>query len=321
MTDHLVTAVRPAPAPPGALSPKVRRLLRDNGIEPGAVTGTGRRGRITPDDVERSARGPDHTRPRGRTGRREGRVLASPLARRLLRDHGLSPHDIAASGPITRRVVEDAISRGAAAARQDGWTTITRQVDLTRVLHAVGGAHARVQRRTGVELTTSAPIAHAVCRSLRRTPALHTSGEPPAPRDVDLAVVLDGTDGPVAPVLPCAQDLTVEGLAARLAAHRTEPDGATGAPSFALAGDGWRETPAVPAGLLPDGTATLVVDRAQQQAVTTADEFGGDTTSTRWLTTLRLSHDARRVDATTAERFLDDLTQELETVDLLAAVA
>ncbi len=315
MIDTLATAARPAPAPPGGLSPKVRRLLRDHGLDAAAVTGTGHRGRITPSDVERTARGHDSTRPRG--GSRRGPLLASPLARRLLRDAGLDLQDVATAGPITRRVAEAAIDASTAAPRQLAAGTVTREVDLTRVLYAVGGARVEVGRRTGVELTTFAPVAHALCRSLRRNPAFHAPGEQPGHRDVDLAVVVATPAGPAAPVLPCAQDLTVPALDARLAARRTDASARTTDPSFALVGDGWGDTPTVPDGLLPDGTATLVVDRASEQAVTSPDQYGGDTTSTRWIATLRLDHDR---DDATAERFLDDLVRELETVDLLAAV-
>ncbi|MSR03847.1 MAG: 2-oxo acid dehydrogenase subunit E2 [Gemmatimonadetes bacterium] len=54
-------AAAPAPPPPSAetrglsaedLSPAVRRLLKERGIDPGTITGTGRGGRITVEDVE-----------------------------------------------------------------------------------------------------------------------------------------------------------------------------------------------------------------------------------------------------------------------------
>ena len=57
--EPAVTAAVPAPPPPSAgapyASPSVRRLARERGIDLATVTGTGRKGRITPEDLDRSA--------------------------------------------------------------------------------------------------------------------------------------------------------------------------------------------------------------------------------------------------------------------------
>ena len=48
-------SVRGAAGAAGQLSPAVRRLLTEHGLEPGAVQGTGQGGRLTVDDVLRAA--------------------------------------------------------------------------------------------------------------------------------------------------------------------------------------------------------------------------------------------------------------------------
>jgi pyruvate dehydrogenase E2 component (dihydrolipoamide acetyltransferase) len=89
----------PAAAPPGGASlyasPSVRRLARQRGIDLTAVTGTGRKGRITKDDLDRPAAAP--------AGAPGAPVAASPAAERV---------------PLTR------IQRLSAATLTRAWTTI-----------------------------------------------------------------------------------------------------------------------------------------------------------------------------------------------------
>ncbi len=318
MTSSAIIARRPDAATSPRLSPKVRRLLREHDLEPTDVTGTGTRGRITPGDVDRTARG-DHGR-RPTTPPRRGRALASPLARRLLRDAGLGPEDIAATGPVTadlaRREIDRARGRDVAVGDAPG--TVTIDLDLTRLLHGVGRLHQPVLRRTGIELTPLAPLAHAVCRALRRHPGVHAPDRPDQQRDVDLALVQPAADGAVTTVVACAQDLTVPALAARAAHGRAGQDADPAAhASFALVGDGWGDTPD---GSRVDSPLRLTLSAAEQRQVAGADEFGGATTSTRWIASAHLAYDASQLGAGPVEQFLDDLRRELETVDLLAAV-
>ena len=314
MATTTTTGARSAPAAGLRLSPKVRRLLREHGLQPGDVEGTGRAGRITPGDVERRVGGRrGGTRPGRRPDRGSGPVLASPLARRLLREAGIAPADVAGTGPghsVTRADATRAIRRARTATPSDR-ATATVEVDLTRLLHATAAARHEVSRTRGVDLPPLAAIAHATCRSLRRHPELNGAGpDDPGPhRDVDLRVVAD--DAAVTPTIACAQDLTVAALAERLARPAADGDGGS---TFTI-GEG------EPRATATDRTAALHVGTPAQRPVALADEFGGDTTATRWRAPLRLTYDPDRVDGPTARAFLTDLARELETVDLLAGVA
>jgi 2-oxoglutarate dehydrogenase E2 component (dihydrolipoamide succinyltransferase) len=107
------TAAAPALATADAserLSPVVRRLLAEHGLQARDVTGTGPGGRVTKDDVLAAANGAG--------GRHEGVAPAasvnslaplSPVVRRLLSEHQLEASSITGTGPdgrITRRDVE-----------------------------------------------------------------------------------------------------------------------------------------------------------------------------------------------------------------------
>lgn len=96
------------------LSPLVRRLLAENDLAPEQITGTGRDGRITGDDVKAflQQRGSGTTASEtaeGRLGNRDARGLPlSPVVRRLLTENDLAPEQITGTGRegrVTRRDV------------------------------------------------------------------------------------------------------------------------------------------------------------------------------------------------------------------------
>ncbi len=147
-------AATPTPAPPPAaeskrkigtrdsrgvpLSPLVRRLLAENDLAPEEITGTGRDGRITGDDVKaylaRRTEAPAvaAAAPSGPIGRRDARgVPLSPVVRRLLTENNLAPEAITGTGRegrITRRDVlaylASAQARPVVPASQDGRTVV-----------------------------------------------------------------------------------------------------------------------------------------------------------------------------------------------------
>jgi pyruvate dehydrogenase E2 component (dihydrolipoamide acetyltransferase) len=147
------------PAPGDRLSPKVRRLLGEHGLEPADVEGTGADGRITPDDVLRAAaaRTSDGPTTSGSAAASWRGLRLSPLVKRLLRDHDLdprslrgtgsqgrvTPHDVRAAAQLTaaRRTaatasVEEALAPGAS---EDGRSRVeplsrTRKVIAQRML-------------------------------------------------------------------------------------------------------------------------------------------------------------------------------------------
>ena len=324
MGDRVTTAARDRGGRSRRLSPKVRRLLREHDLEAARVRGTGIGGRITPADVERRAHG-SATRPAPRPGRGARPVLASPLARRLLREAGVDPVEVTGTGPdhgVTGRDAARAIERArSATTASEDVATLAVDVDLTRLLLDVAAARDAFRRRTGTELTPLAPVVHATCRSLRRHPVCNgshapTEGGAAAQHDVDLGIVTPDGDL-LAPTLACAQDLTVTALAERIARLRGgggETDGdRTG--TFTV-GEGrvatlsWERQ-----------AAALALGPVEQRSVTIADEFGHDAVTTRWQATLHLAHDPRRVDEDAATAFLADLRRELESVDLLAGAA
>jgi pyruvate dehydrogenase E2 component (dihydrolipoamide acetyltransferase) len=88
-------------------TPVAARLMADAGIAPTAVTGTGPQGRITRQDVEAFLA---TTTPAADTT--NGKVRASPNARRLAREQGVSLNDIVGTGPQGRIQGWDVLAGG-----------------------------------------------------------------------------------------------------------------------------------------------------------------------------------------------------------------
>jgi pyruvate dehydrogenase E2 component (dihydrolipoamide acetyltransferase) len=108
--------------PPSTLTrdatPVAARLMADAGIAPASVTGTGPQGRITRQDVEAFLA---TTTPAANII--NGKVRASPNARRLAREQGLSLGDIVGTGPN---------------GRIQGWDVRTGGVARGRATQAIG---------------------------------------------------------------------------------------------------------------------------------------------------------------------------------------
>ncbi len=99
-----------------AISPNARRLAEELGIDVATVVGTGPGGRIVAEDVNAAAAAPRRG-PRGPGGR----LLASPMARRLANDAGLDLAGVVGSGPGGRIVgadVRQAVAEASAATVQ-----------------------------------------------------------------------------------------------------------------------------------------------------------------------------------------------------------
>jgi 2-oxoglutarate dehydrogenase E2 component (dihydrolipoamide succinyltransferase) len=97
---QLVPAAAPAPAGPahGALSPAVRKMIADAGLDPARVPGTGRDGRITKEDVQTFLAGSGAETP------------AAPAPAAPAATAGLDPGKVARSGPGDRITKADLLS-------------------------------------------------------------------------------------------------------------------------------------------------------------------------------------------------------------------
>jgi pyruvate dehydrogenase E2 component (dihydrolipoamide acetyltransferase) len=300
------------------LSPKVRRLLREHGLQARAVAGTGAAGRVTPHDVLGAAGVPRRAS--------AGSVLASPLARRLLRDVGLDDTEVsrANGGRRITRVDAERIVDELSAGTANGGTTAQPSrtedaaeavVDVGRLLAALAVTGEDFSSHNGFALEFEVAVASAVASVLARRPDLAGPGAEPVVEagrsypSVHVGFVVPETDAPSVAVVPDAQYLTVAGLARRARAaveraRRGEP-----APAGQVA-----PTVVVASGAVaPDGLGAsavlglLTVDDPTPRRVAGVDSLGYEVVSTRPHATLRLHHAATRVSDEAAASFLAEV--------------
>jgi 2-oxoglutarate dehydrogenase E2 component (dihydrolipoamide succinyltransferase) len=146
-----------AGATAGGLSPAVRRLLSERGLEPSAVRGTGRAGRITVEDVLRTAPGSAPER------RRQAPASAAPpaaVAEAVSRSHRV-PHTA-----VRKRIADHMVQSLLHTAPH---VTTVFEADLTAVLTDRARQREEFARR-GAPLTLTAYFVQAAVAAIRAVP-------------------------------------------------------------------------------------------------------------------------------------------------------
>jgi 2-oxoglutarate dehydrogenase E2 component (dihydrolipoamide succinyltransferase) len=346
-------APAPALATSGAgekLSPVVRRLLTENGLEAGDVTGTGPGGRVTKDDVL------DAAAAKSAPTTSAGVAQLSPVVRRLLNELGLSANDVTGTGPdgrITRRDVELAASQaggGAAVAPREGdeviafskirkltaehmvrskatsaHTLMVKEVDFETVERVRRAHGATFKAAEGFSLTYLPFIAVATLVALREFPHLNSSvgdNELIVHHTLNLGIAVDlDSEGLVVPVVKRADALNVSEMA------RTIRDLATRARTKALgiddmSGGTFTITNPGPYGTLITGAiinqpqvAILSTDGVTRKPVVVTGADGSEAITIHSVGLVALTFDHRAVDGAYAARFLARLAQLLQESD------
>jgi pyruvate dehydrogenase E2 component (dihydrolipoamide acetyltransferase) len=123
-----------------AATPLARRMAAQAGLDIAAIAGGGSHGKVTRIDVEAAIAGANMTQPLGMPG---GRVIASPLARRMAAEAGIDLAAVAGSGPggrVVKADLEDAAPSPANAAADERGTVETlstmRKIIAERMAHA-----------------------------------------------------------------------------------------------------------------------------------------------------------------------------------------
>jgi 2-oxoglutarate dehydrogenase E2 component (dihydrolipoamide succinyltransferase) len=146
-----------APAAPGGLSPAVRRLLSERGVDPSAVRGSGPAGRITVEDVLRAAPGSAPER------RRQAPASVAPpgaAAEALSRTHRV-PHTA-----VRKRIADHMVQSLLHTAPH---VTTVFEADMTAVLTDRARQRDEFARR-GAPLTLTAYFVQAAVAAIRAVP-------------------------------------------------------------------------------------------------------------------------------------------------------
>jgi 2-oxoglutarate dehydrogenase E2 component (dihydrolipoamide succinyltransferase) len=318
------------------LSPVVRRLLEEHGLDASEVPGTGPDGRITRDDVLAAAK---H---RAETSSPASLPSLSPVVRRLLSDHGVDETSVTGTGPdgrITRRDAELAISSTPSSSPGSGdqivpftkirritaehmvrskatsaHTLMVREVDYERVDIVRRRRGASFKQEEGFSLTYLPFIALAAIEALKSFPHLNASvghDELVVHRDINLGIAVDlDTDGLVVPVIRHADDLTLVSIARRvreLATRAREKklgvDDMTGG-TFTITNPGPYGTLLTGAIINQPQVAILSTDGVTRKPVVVETADGGESIAIHSVGLLALTFDHRAVDGAYAAKYL-----------------
>ncbi len=295
----------------GYVTPLVRKLAAEQGVDLATLTGTGVGGRIRKQDVLEAAARAKAATPTPATPAAAvpaAKAEPSPLRGRTEKMSRLR-------AVIARRMVESL--------QVSAQLTTVVEVDVTRIAKLRDQAKADFQARHGVKLSFLPFFSLATVEALRVHPTLNASLDMEAGtvtyHDAEhLGIAVDTERGLVVPVIRDAGDLNLAGLAKRIAdlAERTRtnkisPDELSGG-TFTLTNTGSRgalfDTPIInqpQVGIL--GTGSVV-----RRAVVVDDPGLGEIIAPRSMVYLALSYDHRLVDGADAARFLTTIKERLE---------
>ncbi len=318
----------PDPAPPEApsapasgggrfvLSPVVRRLIAENGLDPSQITGTGVGGRITRSDVEsyiaqnrtatdRAAQTAPSAPPSAPAAptRSAGRDTVVPLSniRRITGEHMVRSKQVS---PHVLTAVE---------------------VDFEGVEQVRRAHRGEFKAEHGFSLTYLPFIARAVCDALHEYPHINASvgdNELVVHNYVNLAVAVDlDFQGLLAPVVVDAdrKRLTaiaeeVADLSRRARAKKLNADEISGG-TFTITNPGqWGTMMQFPIINQPQ-VAILSTDGIRRRPVVVTAEDGGEAIAVHSVGVLALAWDHRAFDGAYVAAFLDHLRSIIETRD------
>ena len=303
------------------MTPAVRRLARERGVDVSAITGSGVGGRIRREDIERAVAG------LGPNGVPSVAVLAAAPAATL--GTGVPQAAGPADSPVRdgdslkqlspmRRAIAAQMTRSL----EVPVAYITVEVDMTPVVRARGALNAEYRAREGINLSFVAYMTKACVEALRKHHDLnaHWTAEGHwRRRDINIGIAVAVPDGLVVPVIRKAQDLSLHGLnaaindlAARARSKRLRPDDLEGG-TFTVDNTGWTGSIlTLPIINVPE-VAIVTMERIVKRPVVL--EAQGDAIAVRSMMNMCIAIDHRATDGAQAGEFLADVRRWLESVD------
>ena len=316
----IAAPITPAPAPVIAapvaqpadayVTPLVRKLASELGVNLAQVTGTGIGGRIRREDIEAL-----------------GRPTAPAAAAAVAYAPSATKPPVVAVSPLRGTTVTMSRLRKVIAARMveslqvSAQLTTVIEVDVTKIARLRDRSKASFEAREGVKLSFLPFFAVAVCEALKQHPVLNSSveGDQITYHGAEhLGVAVDTERGLLVPVIANAGDLNMGGIARKIAdlAARTRDNKVTpdelGGGTFTLTNTGSRgalfDTPIIN----QPQVAILGLGAVVKRPMVVRGEDGGETIAIRSMVYLGLSYDHRVVDGADAARFLVTLKERLE---------
>ncbi len=347
--EHVAAAAPPPPGPPAAparqvvASPAAKRLARERNVDLAQIGGSGEGGRITEKDVLAflEAR-PAPAEPAARE------VRASPVAKRLAREHNVDLAQVSASSSDGRISEKDVLAfiearqakaapMPATPAPKDALPLTGLRATIARRMHdslhsmaqltlhteadVTGLVTLRENLKAALAVTYTDLIVRACALALRQHPRLNATLEGETIRllpeiNIGLAVALD--DGLIVPVIPQADRRTLGDLAQtrirlveRARANQLSKEEISGG-TFTVTNLGNYDIDAFTPIINPPEAAILGVGRIVEKVVIYQGKI-----AQRAMLTLSLTFDHRLVDGAPAAAFLQTVKRLLEAPEQL----
>jgi pyruvate dehydrogenase E2 component (dihydrolipoamide acetyltransferase) len=308
-----------APAPAGRtvgsyLTPLVRKLAAEKGVDVAEVTGTGVGGRIRKEDVLAAAEAKAAPAP----------AAAAPAATKAPSAPAkLEVSPLRGTTEKMSRLRKIVAERMLEAVQSQAQLTTVVEVDVTRVAQLRAKAKQSFAAREGAKLTFLPFFTLAAVEALKAYPKINATidtekGEITYHGSENVGIAVDTERGLVVPVIKNAGDLNLAGIArqiqdlgARTRANKVTPDELSGG-TFNItntgSGGSLMDTPIVPLGhaaILGTGTIT-------KRPVVLTDAEGNESIAVRSMAYIFLSYDHRLVDGADAARFLTAIKNRVE---------
>ncbi|WP_445276603.1 2-oxoglutarate dehydrogenase, E2 component, dihydrolipoamide succinyltransferase [Streptomyces sp. DSM 41033] len=315
-------AAAPAPAAPAApsgddgayVTPLVRKLAAENGVDLGAVKGTGVGGRIRKQDVvaaaeaaKAAAAAPAPAAAAAPAAKTAPKLEASPLRGQTVKMTRM------------RKVIGDNMMK---ALHSQAQLTTVLEVDITKLMKLRNQAKESFAAREGVKLSPMPFFVKAAAQALKAHPVVNArinedEGTITYFDSENIGIAVDAEKGLMTPVIKGAGDLNIAGIAKKTAELAGKargggltPDDMSGA-TFTVSNTGSRgalfDTVIVP----PNQAAILGIGATVKRpaVIETAE---GTVIGVRDMTYLSLSYDHRLVDGADAARYLTTVKAILE---------
>jgi len=313
----------PAPAAPAAakptdegayVTPLVRKLAAENGVDLSTVKGTGVGGRIRKQDVLAAAEAakaaaaapaPAAAAP---AGQKKTPVLeASPLRGQTVKM------------PRIRKVIGDNMVK---ALHEQAQLSSVVEVDVTRLMKLRARAKDAFQAREGVKLSPMPFFVKAAAQALKAHPAINAKineaeGTITYFDTENIGIAVDSEKGLMTPVIKNAGDLNLAGiakataeLAGKVRSNKITPDELSGA-TFTISNTGSRGA-LFDTIIVPPGQVAILGIGATVKRPAVIETEDGPVIGVRDMTYLTLSYDHRLVDGADAARYLTAVKAILE---------
>jgi len=293
------------------VTPLVRKLASESGINLALVSGTGVGGRIRREDVLAA----------GHSVTTAGQSGAAPVA------HVVADSALRGTTEPMSRLRKVLAERAVASMNSSAQLTSVVEVDVTNIANLRSKVQQAFLQATGVKLNFMPFFALAAAEALRSNPKVNSSIEGESivyhPTE-NMSFAVDSERGLLTPVIRDVSTLSlaqiasqIADLAARTRENKLKPDELSGG-TFTLTNTGSRgalfDTPVV---FLPQ-SAILGTGIVTKRPVVVTDASGQDSIAIRHMVYLALSYDHRNIDGADASRYLVEVKARLEAGNFTA---